>query len=98
MHGLVGMAGWRWIFIIEGILTVVIGLIGWLFIVGFPEDAQQTRWFLTDGEIDIMMDRVEKDRGDSHVTPFILKRYLSHALEWKSWMFALNFCMTTVVK
>ncbi|OOQ86333.1 hypothetical protein PEBR_21932 [Penicillium brasilianum] len=97
MHGMAGKAGWRWIFILEGTLTVVVGLLGFILIVDFPEDARQTRRFLTDREIDIMMDRVEKDRGDAHVTPFAFKEYLGNARDWKGWMFALNFCMTTVV-
>jgi hypothetical protein len=32
-----GLAGWRWIFIMQGVITVVIGIIGWYFIVDFPE-------------------------------------------------------------
>jgi hypothetical protein len=98
MHGLAGQSGWRWIFIMEGILTVIVGAAGWLFIVDFPEDARQTRWFLTHREIEVMTDRVDRDRGDAHVTPFNLKEYLGNAFDWMAWMFALNFCMTAVVK
>ncbi|KAL3434275.1 major facilitator superfamily domain-containing protein [Aspergillus tetrazonus] len=97
MHGLQGHAGWRWIFIIEGVLTVAIGLVGFVLIVDFPEDARRTRWFLTDREIDIMIDRVEKDRGDAHVTPFVLKEYLKYGLEWQGWLLAVNFLMTAIV-
>ncbi|KAL4772952.1 major facilitator superfamily domain-containing protein [Aspergillus nidulans var. acristatus] len=97
MHGLEGHAGWRWIFIIEGVLTVAIGLVGFVLIVDFPEDARRTRWFLTDREIDIMIDRVEKDRGDAHVTPFVLKDYLKYGLEWQGWLLAVNFLMTAIV-
>ncbi|KAL4973708.1 major facilitator superfamily domain-containing protein [Aspergillus desertorum] len=97
MHGLHGHAGWRWIFIIEGVLTVTIGLAGFLLIVDFPEDARRTRWFLADREIDIMIDRVEKDRGDAHVTPFVLKEYLKYGLEWQGWLLAVNFLMTAIV-
>ncbi|KAL4890226.1 major facilitator superfamily domain-containing protein [Aspergillus ambiguus] len=97
MDGVDGKAGWRWIFIMEGILTVLVGLIGFIFIVDFPEDARRTRWFLTDREIDIMIDRVEKDRGDAHVTPFKLNDYLKNVYDWKGWLFTLNFAMTAVV-
>ncbi|KAF9894595.1 hypothetical protein FE257_006483 [Aspergillus nanangensis] len=97
MEGIQGKAGWRWIFIMEGVLTVLMGLVGLTFIVDFPEDARRTRWFLTDREIDIMIDRVEKDRGDAHVTPFNLKEYLGFVADWKAWLFAFNFGMTAVV-
>jgi hypothetical protein len=97
MHGLQGHAGWRWIFIIEGVITVAVGLVGFILIVDFPEDARRTKWFLTDREIDIMIDRVEKDRGDAHLTPFNLKEYFGYALEWQGWLLAANFLMTAIV-
>ncbi|KAL3487987.1 major facilitator superfamily domain-containing protein [Aspergillus germanicus] len=92
-----GHAGWRWIFIIEGVITVAVGLVGFILIVDFPEDARRTKWFLTDREIDIMIDRVEKDRGDAHLTPFNLKEYFGYALEWQGWLLAANFLMTAIV-
>ncbi|KAL5335537.1 major facilitator superfamily domain-containing protein [Aspergillus crustosus] len=98
MDGLQGHRGWRWIFIIEGVITVAIGLMGFVLIVDFPEDARYTKWFLTGKEIDIMIDRVEKDRGDAHLTPFVLKEYLKYGLEWQGWLLlAVNFLMTAIV-
>ncbi|KAI9373416.1 major facilitator superfamily domain-containing protein [Aspergillus egyptiacus] len=97
MEGLQGHKGWRWIFLIEGVLTVAVGLMGFILIVDFPDEARKTRWFLTDREIDIMIDRVEKDRGDAHLTPFVLKEYLQYALEWQGWLLAMNFLMTAIV-
>lgn len=40
MDGLGGYAGWRWIFIIEGLLTVAIAIISKLFVVDWPETAR----------------------------------------------------------
>lgn len=34
-----GLANWRWIFIIEGIITIVIGIAAWFFVVDFPDQA-----------------------------------------------------------
>jgi hypothetical protein len=36
MDGVQGKRGWRWIFIIEGCITVFVGLISPLFIPDFP--------------------------------------------------------------
>lgn len=44
-----------------------------------------------------MIDRVEKDRGDAHVTPFKLGQYLKQAKDWKIWFFASNFGLSAVV-
>ncbi|KKK19489.1 putative MFS transporter [Aspergillus rambellii] len=46
MDGVGGYAGWRWIFILEGLLTVVVAVIAPLAIHDFPETAK----FLTDDE------------------------------------------------
>ncbi|KAA8643916.1 hypothetical protein EYZ11_005475 [Aspergillus tanneri] len=46
MDGVGGYAGWRWIFILEGLLTVVIALVAPFLIHDFPETAK----FLTDKE------------------------------------------------
>lgn len=39
-----GLAGWRWMFIIEGIPAVVCGISTWIFLPNYPDDAT----FLTD--------------------------------------------------
>lgn len=46
MDGVGGYEGWRWIFILEGILTVLVACIAFFTIYDFPETAQ----FLTESE------------------------------------------------
>lgn len=46
MNGVGGVAGWRWIFILEGILTVVVAIIAFFTIYDFPDTAE----FLTPEE------------------------------------------------
>ncbi|KAI4221043.1 MAG: hypothetical protein L6R36_007171 [Xanthoria steineri] len=46
MDGVGGYEGWRWIFILEGILTVVVAIIAFFTIYDFPETAK----FLTEPE------------------------------------------------
>jgi MFS family permease len=55
-----GLAAWRWLFIIEFCITVVIGGIGWLFI---PTSAESA-WFLTKEEKETM--RLKKQRDMMH--------------------------------
>lgn len=38
-----------------------------------------------------MIDRVERDRADAHITPFHIWTYLGQAKDWKVWFFAANF-------
>ena len=39
MDGIQGHSGWRWIFILEGLLTMVVGILTAFLLIDFPEDA-----------------------------------------------------------
>jgi len=95
MDGIGGLEGWRWIFIFEGLLTCVIGIIAFILIVDFPEKAQNTWKFLTPTEVQVMINRTELDRHDAHTPPFHIGEYLRNALDFKVWLFALIFGSTT---
>jgi MFS family permease len=57
MDGLAGLAGWRWLFIIQGIVTFIIA-VGSAFIL--PDDPLQTRW-LTQEERELANGRILAD-------------------------------------
>jgi hypothetical protein len=114
MDGIAGREGWRWIFIIEGIITVAmgenilfypviciliinIGLIAFFFLVDFPEKAMNSWRFLNEDDLKVIVDRVERDRSDVVAPPFNLREYLKNALDWKVYLFAANFGLTSVV-
>lgn len=97
MDGVGGKAGWRWILIMEGIITIAMGIVAYIFIVDFPEKAANTWNFLTEEEVQLVIARINADRHDVVVPPFKLTEYLSHAKDWKIWFFAANFCLTSVI-
>ena len=97
MNGVSGKAGWRWIFIWEGIITIIISIVGYIFLVDFPEDASKNWKFLSPDELDVVIDRVDRDRADAHLEPFSFGHYLKQGLDWKVWFFAINFGMSAVV-
>ncbi|KAL9097803.1 MAG: hypothetical protein Q9165_000129 [Trypethelium subeluteriae] len=61
MDGIAGLAGWRWIFILEGILTVVVALGSYFFIYDFPETAR----FLSNEERAFVVFRLRYDYQDA---------------------------------
>ncbi|KAK5331824.1 hypothetical protein LTR93_000829 [Exophiala xenobiotica] len=88
--------GWRWIFIMEGILTCVVGIIGYFFLVDFPDKAARTSWaFLNERECQFITRRIAKDRGDAELEPFNLKKWAASGLDLKIWGFALIFFSIT---
>ncbi|GFG09752.1 uncharacterized transporter C1002.16c [Aspergillus lentulus] len=40
MDGLRGYSGWRWVFIIEGVITCLVAMVCFFIVPGFPEDAK----------------------------------------------------------
>ena len=64
MRGLAGMAGWRWLFLLEGIFTLIIGVAGFYLMV--PSAVQTKNWmhpkgWFTEREEKIVVNRVLRD-------------------------------------
>jgi hypothetical protein len=93
------LAGWRWIFIVEGLITVFLALCGYLFLVDFPDTLNpKTTWrFLNEHELKFVVDRVDADRADVHIEPFSLRKYLGCASDMKVWAFAMLYFDTTTL-
>ncbi|KAH8898121.1 retrograde regulation protein 2 [Thozetella sp. PMI_491] len=98
MNGLGGYGGWRWIFIMEGLLTILIGAGGYFLLVDFPDRAATTAWnFLSEQECQFVIRRIAQDRDDAELEPFNLGKWARAGLDWKVWGFGLLFfCNGTV--
>jgi hypothetical protein len=59
MDGIGGYRGWRWIFILEGGVTVIIGLVTKFWLTDWPETAK----FLNDQERALLIARLSSDTG-----------------------------------
>ncbi|KAF2726131.1 MFS general substrate transporter, partial [Polychaeton citri CBS 116435] len=98
MDGVAGYTGWRWIFIIEGIMTVIVAALGYVFLVPFPDNNAHKAWgFLNQREVEFIIARVNADRSDVAAEAFTIGRFLRPALDLKVWGFALIFCCLTTV-
>lgn len=91
MDGLGGKAGWCWIFIIEGLLTVVVAGISFITLVEFPDRAQKSFRFLKQREIEWVLRRVQNDRGDAIAEPFTLSKFLRAGRDLKLWFLGVIF-------
>ncbi|KAJ5951663.1 uncharacterized protein N7479_010076 [Penicillium vulpinum] len=96
-----GIAGWRWIFIMFGVITCGASLICSPFVVDFPEVVLERgvqKWsvpFLTPREAEFVVSQIETDRSDIYAEEFNLRQYLLSAADLKVWAHAAIFCLTT---
>ncbi|QLL30375.1 hypothetical protein HG536_0A01920 [Torulaspora globosa] len=91
LDGRRGLAGWRWLFIIDFAITMPIALYGFLFFPGVPENSSgsssfsMTRFFFSERELQFARRRLpardESTRLDWSVVPRVLKR-------WHWWLFS----------
>jgi hypothetical protein len=97
MGGLANLGGWRWIFIIEGIIPCLLGIAGYWLLVDFPDSKRKSWRFLGDKERAWICARVNADRGDAKIQPFSMDKFLSAGRDWKIWAYAMLFCNTTTI-
>ncbi|KAL5356278.1 major facilitator superfamily domain-containing protein [Aspergillus floccosus] len=97
MDGLENIRGWRWIFIVEGVITGCIGLAAFFMLVDFPDKAHRSWRFLNEKECAFIIRRVNRDRGDAEPEEFTVKNFLRHALDIRLWCYGLIFCCLMAV-
>ncbi|KAJ7935099.1 major facilitator superfamily domain-containing protein, partial [Mycena leptocephala] len=91
MSGKLGLAGWAWIFIVEGAVTIAFGILGWFFLPGFPDRNE----FLSDEETVIVLNRVQNDRGDSLPDMLTWTKFVD-TFDWRVWAYAFMFLCATI--
>jgi len=92
MAGLGGLSAWRWIFVMEALLTIVIAVFAWVTLVNLTQQAHKAKLFLTEKESGYILRRLNRDRGDvEFVDDFTWGNFLRPALDFKIWIFGLMF-------
>ncbi|OLN95803.1 putative transporter YIL166C-like protein 3 [Colletotrichum chlorophyti] len=102
MRGVEGHAGWRWLFLIEGLMTLVIGIFGFLLMPAGP--CQTASWFrgksgwFTEREETIIVNRIIREdpsKSSMHnrepITPRLLWESLKDYDLWPLYVLGLTF-------
>lgn len=105
MEGVGGLRGWRWIFIMPGLITMVCVIPVYLYVSEFPEKA---KW-LKPEELDLVRQRLQDDRAEELSDKSTLRESLAPLKDWRIWsmsmmylypaagLYALAFFMATIL-
>ncbi|KAG0288963.1 hypothetical protein BGZ96_007364, partial [Linnemannia gamsii] len=85
MDGVCGLEGWQWIFILEGIPTIVVCVIAYIYLPDFPA----TSAFLTPAERALAIKRLAVDVGPSDESRFSWVQFRAAFKDWKVHMYFL---------
>ncbi|KAG7661916.1 uncharacterized protein J8A68_004567, partial [[Candida] subhashii] len=93
MGGVGGKEAWQWIFIIDGLISIAVGLIGFYMIPGTPEDCYSI--FLSDDEIRLARKRMRKDQKNAKPRDNVVKHFFDIKI-WKSIFTSWHFYVLTL--
>lgn len=93
LDGAGGKESWRWLFIIEGVITVFVGLLAMFILPDFPG----TTWWLTESERKLAQYRLKRDVGveDFDDDMPMRQRFLKTWGDYKVWLMALIYATMT---
>ncbi|KAI1371362.1 putative allantoate permease [Hypoxylon crocopeplum] len=60
LHDANGLAGWRWLFIINGVMTVAVGLLGFFLLPDLPNRVNPRAFWFKKGHAQLAMERLER--------------------------------------
>ena len=87
MRGVGGLKGWRWIFILEGLLTIVVSVISYAFINNYPATAK----FLSKDERSFIQARLASNNDATRIERFTWGNVLSAIRDPKVWLYGFGF-------
>ncbi|KAK0640236.1 Pantothenate transporter liz1 [Lasiodiplodia hormozganensis] len=88
LDGVHGLAGWRWLYIVCGCMTVPVGLATFFIL---PDTPYTTRaWFLTEEECEMSVERVRK-AGKAAPVKITLNTFVRILSRWRWYAFVLGY-------
>jgi nitrate/nitrite transporter NarK len=88
MKGIGGKSGWAWIFILEGLFTVLVGIVSYWMVFDFPDSAT----FLNPVDRARVIRRLKEDNQSSaEHEEFQMSYFWASVKDWKTWCFAIIY-------
>ena len=77
--------------VIEGFITLVLGMVAWFLIPSFPDQND----FLTSEQTKLVLKRINEDRGDAIPDVMTTANIMTHMRDWTLWahgQLSMAFC------
>lgn len=97
LDGKAGLAGWRWMFLVQGLISCVVGILTYWWMIDFPEQAHRSFQFLSETEAHIASRRVQDDRGDVVAEVFSWRKIWVCFADPKLYGFSVMFFLLNLV-
>jgi ACS family pantothenate transporter-like MFS transporter len=90
LDGKLGHSGWQWLYIVCGVISLPIGVLGYFFLPDFPETSRAC--FFSQSEIDFAKQRLQQ-QGYTPLgaAPWDRKKILRIAKHWQFWVLPFGY-------
>ncbi|PCH39357.1 MFS general substrate transporter [Wolfiporia cocos MD-104 SS10] len=91
LNNKLGLAGWKWLFIIDGIITIPIAFLGFFIIPDLPSNTRPSAFYTAD-EIALAQRRME-EIGRKPPSPYTKKKVLGFFKTWHLYLLTLLYIL-----
>ncbi|RAK89335.1 allantoate permease [Aspergillus costaricaensis CBS 115574] len=91
LNGVDGRAGWRWLFIIDGIITLPLALAGYLFFPNLPQSGKKT-WWITNEEHILSVNRMQAI-GRAGKEPWSMAKLKRILYSWHTYLLPMIYIL-----
>ncbi|EPE08955.1 allantoate permease [Ophiostoma piceae UAMH 11346] len=91
LDGVHGMSGWRWLFIVDGLITLPLALLGFAFFPNLPQSGERT-WWLTEAEQKLSFDRM-KAIGRAGKQPWTREKVRTIFRSWHTYLLPILYIL-----
>ncbi|OAP54784.1 hypothetical protein AYL99_11232 [Fonsecaea erecta] len=92
LNGHAGLAGWRWLFVINGVISFPVAVLAYFCLPDTPGTAKPS-WLLTERDIELARERMTRAGRVPEGKPYSVKVILGYFTSWKTVLFTLIFTM-----
>ncbi|KAH7061296.1 major facilitator superfamily domain-containing protein [Macrophomina phaseolina] len=91
MNGLGGLSAWRWVYLLEGIATILFGAVVWAVLPDYPKSPRSNSW-LTPREQEYLEARLTDNAPKTHEPSFEKSEVKASLKDWRTYSFmAIHF-------